>query len=280
MDKNEFEANDLIDIRAMDKAQERDIFTAIRHGDTQMRERLAQSSMAVVSEMADKCASSQVGFGELLSEGMATLFAAIDNFNCHEDESFIAHLTQCIEEHVRYLYSNLTWLTPIDGHVVRLHNRYMAALLELYPECDNAEDECVQDEEYVADYLGVPVDELRAMKNEYRMCSIESLDEPVMLDGTVGYDIDHMVPLIETIADPTTDNPAAEYLDGLMECLTDDERFIVCAKNGVISVMERTDEQIAEALGLDIKHMNRLYRCAIAKIKQAGTAIKQKESKS
>lgn len=279
MDKNEFEVNDLIDVRAMDKEQERDIFTAIRHGDTQMRERLAQSSMAAVSEMADKCASSQVSFGELLSEGMAALYEAIDNFDCHEDDLFITHLTQCIEKHVQYLYSNLTWLTPIDYHVVRLHDRYMTALLELYPECDNAEDECVQDEEYVADYLGVSVDELRAMKNEYSMCRIRSLDEPVMLEGTVGYDIDNMVPLIETIVDPATDNAAAEYLDLLMSGLSDDERFIVCAKNGVLSVIERTDEQIAEALGLDVKHINRLYQHAIAKIKQADTAIKQKESK-
>ena len=269
MDKHEFEVNDLIDIKTMNKEQERDVFTAIRHGDRQMRERLVQSSMAVVSEIADRCASSQVGFDKLFSEGNAVLYEAIGNFDCSADELFITYLTQCLEERAKYLYSNLTWLMPIDYKVVRLHDRYMAALLELYPECDNAEDDSVQDEEYVADYLGVSADELRAMKKEYYMSSIQSLDETVMLEVTVGYDIDNMVPLIQTIVDPAPDNAAAEYLERLMEGLSDDERYVVCAKNGVLSVMECTDQSISSELGIEQDQIEVIYQNAIDKIRKA-----------
>ena len=262
--------SEFIDIKTMDIRQEREVFAAIRSGDKTVKQRLIDSCMVIVSEMADKCSSSAVSFEEVFSEAYAVVLEAIRRYDCDTQERFNEYLVRLIEECVQYLYNNLTWFLPIDYRVMGLHDRYIKALEEIYKDYERIPDEETQDEEYIAYYLGVSRDELRAMKNEYYMCSIESLDTPVEQDDLVSDDVDGAVPFIETIPDPkTVDNAAVKRLDELLDCLSDDERYVVCARNGVISVMEAPDEQIAVKLGIQNKEVEVIYRNAIEKMRKS-----------
>ena len=179
---------------------------------------------------------------------------------------------------MQYCYAHLPRFLPIDYRVIQLHDRYQVALLELYPNSPDREDFKVHHEGYLADYLGVTLEELRTMKNEYSMCRILSLSESVKLDKSLpddyeDDDIDNKSPLLELIVDPASENGAAEYLDDLMDCLSDDERYVVCAREGVLSSMERTDEQIASTLGIEMNKVEVLYQDAINKIRKAGTRM-------
>ena len=278
MSKKQYVSTGLIDIGSISKEQERDIFTAIRSGDEQLKERLIKSGMTQVSEVAANCVSSEASFEELFTEAANAFVEAINTFDCFTDERFITYLSRCLEERMQYCYAHLPRFLPIDYRVIQLHDRYEVALLELYPNSPDREYFKVHHEGYLADYLGVTLEELRTMKNEYSMCRIISLSESVKLDKSLpddyeDDDIDNKSPLLELIVDPASENGAAEYLDDLMDCLSDDERYVVCAREGVLSSMERTDEQIASTLGIEMNKVEVLYQDAINKIRKAGTRM-------
>lgn len=278
MSKKQYVSTGLIDIENISKEQERELFAAIRSGDEELKERLIKSGMAQVSEVAAKCESSEASFEALFTEAANALVEAINAFDCFTDERFSAYLSRCLEERMQYCYAHLPRFLPIDYRVIQLHDRYEVALLELYPNSLDREDFKVHHEGYLADYLGVTLKELRTMKSEYSMCRLVSLSESVKLDKSLpddyeDEDIDNRSPLLELIVDPASENGAADYLDELMDCLSDDERYVVCAREGVLSTMERTDEQIASMLGIKENKVEMLYQCAIDKIKKAGTRM-------
>lgn len=266
MDNKEIPTN--IVIEAMNKEQERTIFSAIRAGDEKLKMRLLQKGMAIAAEIANECQCNEVNFDELFPEAVLAVQESIANFDYLAQESFSNYLKCRIEERMQKCYANLAWMLPIDYRIMQLHDKYEIALLELYPECSNADDISVQDEAYVADYLKVSIDELRNMKNEYSMCRVESLNSPIILNEPIKDDIDNTVDLIETIVDPKTDNPAAEYLDNLMDCLSEEERYVICAREGVLSVEELTDEQIASNLRISVERIENIYNCAVERIRQ------------
>ena len=258
-------------LETMSKFQERAIFAAIRGGDKALKERFIQSAMGEVSHLANEALNSEVTFEELFSEARAALIAAMEHFDDTTNERFLSFYRRCARLRLQKFHRNLSWFLPIDPAVLQLHDRFELALLELYPTNEQRESDRVHDEAYVADYLGVSVEELRNMKREYEMCRIDSLNETVYLDEPTLDEDDREVDFIETIADPATDNGAADYLDGLMDGLSDDERYIVCAKSGVLETEERTDAQLASELGLNKREVNAIYEGAIKKIKKAGT---------
>ena len=202
---------DDFDIEAMDKEQEQAVFAAVRSGDEKLKDRLIQSGMAVVRELADEYMSSKVEYEDLFSEAVVALCEAVHDFDSATDERFSSYMTRRIQEGVQRCYSAIPGFMPIDYRVVQLHDRYELALLEIYPKRKDPENMAIQHEGYVADYLGVSLDELRAMKKEWEMCRIESLDNPVKLDESLpcsyeDNDIDNMSPLVETIIEPQTLN--------------------------------------------------------------------------
>lgn len=261
-----------VDPSAMDDESTRAVFDAIRSGDEQLKQQLIESATAAASEMIGECVSSEVSFHELFLQAGPAVREAVRDFDPAAGQSFMQYLGERIEQCVKQCYSVLPGLLSIDYRTVQLHDRYIEALWDLYPECADAEDDAVQDEECVAQYLGVSLGALRDMKNQYSMSTVVSLSTPVVLsDLRPDDDIDGTVTLMETIPDPATDNPAADYLDLLMEGLTDDERYVVCARNGVLSVMERPDSKIARDLGLGIDRLEVIYQRALRKIRKAKT---------
>lgn len=261
MNENEY-VSDVIDIYSMSIEQERDMFAAIRHGDKLTKDRLIQGGLTVARQIADRFVSSQASFDELFSEAIVALNEAVHNYDHTVDGRFAQYLAKLIDVSMQNYYSNLTWLLPIEPRFVRLHDKYEAALLELYPKIKDRESDAVQDEGYVADRLGVSVDELRTMKAEYRMCLNESLEQLAELENTTDgspHDV---------VFDPR-DNNAANYLDDLMDCLEEHERYVVCATNGVLCVMERPHEYIAFKLGIEQDQVDVIYRRAIDKLRKA-----------
>ena len=271
MYQSEMISNGILDLANMSKVQEQEIFAAIRSGDVGAEERLIQSGLTIVREVADRCQSSAISFAALFKELKSTVDEAIRSFDVSKEQSFNSYLRQCLEEGVKDCYSRLPLFLPIDYRIVQLHDRFELALYELYPDNEERHSDEAHDEEYVADYLGVSREELRAMKNEYDLCTVQSLDEPVFVDEpTLSDPDDRFVPFIETIADPRSNERAADYLDTLMDCLNDDERYVVCSMSGVLSAPQRTEAQIAARLGIDQNAVGRLYKRALGKIKQAG----------
>ena len=275
MSDKKYALGGLFDIESLSKEQEQNIFTAIRSGDEALKTRLIQSLIGKVSEVADGCVSSAVDFSELFSAGRAELVEAAEDFDYNAEERFGAYLMRRLSARMQYCYDHLATFLPIDYRAVQLHDRYEEALLVLYPNIFDREKESVHDDELIADYLGVTLSELRAARSEYDMCKIISLQTPIKLDKSLpddyeDDDIDNHSPLIELIVDPKTDNQAAELLDRLMDCLSDEERYVVCARVGALSVPERTDEQIASKLGVEACTVEALYNAAIDKIRMAG----------
>lgn len=271
MSQNRKISNGAINFKDLSKEQEQHLFDAIRGGEKELKERLIESTVAKVSEVAQRCVSSEVTFEELFAAGYAAAVEAVHSFDYTEGERFNSYLSRCLEESMQQCYNNLPRFLPIDYRVIQLHDRYEIALLELYPNSPDRESDKVHHEGYIAEHLGVSVDELRTMKNEYSMCRIVSLSAPVKHDGYIDNDIDNQSPLIETIVDPASENGAAEYLDELMDCLSEEERYIVCARDGVLSVPCRTDRQIASTLGIKLNKVEALYQGAVDKLKRAGT---------
>ena len=169
-----------------------------------LKGRLIQRGLAIARELADRYESSEIGNDELFSEAVIAVCEEVQTFDGLTEEDFDEHLTQRIEERLQRCYSNLPWLLPIDYRVVQLHDRYREALWDLYPQSLNPDDNAIQDEQYVAEYLGVSLEALRDMKKEYAACRIDPLDT------TVIDDTGEEEPLVEAIADPATDSGMAD----------------------------------------------------------------------
>ena len=262
--------SDEFNLERMKRAEEQEILQTIREGDKALELRLIQSETARVIQVADRYVSSGMDFEMLFTAGRDALFEAIYDFDLRSGERFTTYLLRQLEKAMQNCYHFVPNFLPIDSQIVQLHDRYELALLELYPDSEDRQDARVQDDEYVANYLGVTKKELRAMKREYSMSEIVSLNQTVYLDEPMLDEDDRYVDLIERIVDPKTDNQAAEYLDRLMGVLSDDERYLVCARDGVLSVPACTDEQIASALGIEQTQVETLYQAAIDKIRKAG----------
>ena len=265
----------LIDLVKLDKEEERAIFSAVRGGDEALMRRLVAGGMALVREIAERFVSSEVSYERLVGESASTIVEAIRSFDAASPESFVAYLTRAIEAQMRSCYGDLPRFLPIDPRVVQLHDRFELALLELYPTTSDRADERVHDEAFIADYLGVTLEELRAMKREYSISRVVPLHTPVKIDERLpdGYedeDIDNASPLLEMVEIDAAERRATEYLDGLMECLTEEERYVVCAREGVLSTPMRTDGQIAVTLAADRRRVLALYHAAIEKMRRAG----------
>ena len=277
MDNYREYSSKIIDVDGLQKSQEQEIFEAIRNGDSELKERLIASCKAKVTSIASEHVTSAVGFDELFTAGCAALIEAVRFFNSNKQERFCTYLDRCLRLRMKDCYNNLEGYLPIDRDIILLHDRYELALMELYPETKDRADPKVHHEGYIADYLGVTLERLRAMKNEYAMCKIVSLDSAVKIDESLSDDyedddIDNRSPLLEFLVDPASENDAAEYLDELMDCLSDDERYIVCARDGVLSADARTDAQIASRLGVDCNEIEDMYQVAIDKIRKGGNS--------
>lgn len=276
-------SNGALDLERMSKEDEQAVFEAIRRGDEVVKNRLIASGLQFASEVALRCASSEVPYSELFSELQVTMLETIKQHDSASDETFVAYLTRRLDEQVEECYSHLTWLLPIAYHWVQLHDRYELALLDLYPKVKNPEDRNVQDEEYVADYMGVSVEELRAMKAQYAMCRVESTNKLVHVSGPINYDVGNCVPLIETIVDPRTDvvvdhrtgTTFSDELDELMGALTEQERSVVCQKEGVLSHEMQTDKRIAADLSVTEKDVEAIYQRAMSKLREVAHASKR-----
>ena len=263
-----------LNLESMSKLQEQAVLEAVRGGDEALKERLIQGAMNAVGELAEQAMSSEVPFEELFEEARAALIDAIAHFDEQSNERFISYYRRYARLRLEQLYRNSFWFDDVDLETAQLHDRFELALLELYPTNRYRESKKVHDEEYVADYMGVSIEALRAMKHKYAVSRIESLNQTVYLDDPLLQEDEREVDLVETLIDPATDDRAADYLDGLMDCLSENERYIICAKHGVLSTHERTDEQIAAGLGLSTGEVDRLYKGAFDKLKRSGARHK------
>ena len=261
--------DNVIDVKRLGREQERQIFSAIHGGDKQLRDKLLASCMSYAGTIAKDCASSAISFEELFYEARTALFESVKIFNCNGKERFFTFMKRQVEERMQDCYNKLAWFLPIDYRTVQLHDRFLQVLKKIYPDSEDREDFKVYHEGYVADCLGVTVEELRAAISEYESCKIVSLNDRVLLDDPTLSAEDREVELIELIADSSTDSGAADYLDDLMDCLTDEERYVVCSRTGVLSVSERTDRQIAKELGLNSDDIENIYQTAVDKIRKA-----------
>ena len=253
--------------RFMSEAQERALFAAIRKGDRAARSRLLQSGRAFARTLSERYAEEEFTAPFLYDEAEAILLDAVRDYKSACGERFFAYFEQKFKARVRECSRDLAWLLPIDPRLVFLHARYLETLQRLYPA--SRDPEAVQEEDCVAADLGVSVRTLRRMKYEYAVCRIQSLDQSVAL-GEGAYDIDDASPLVETVPDPCTEDAAADRLEDLLECLSDAERYALCAREGVLSTPAATDEQIARRLGVDCDGVEALYRTAVEKIRRAG----------
>lgn len=282
MIRNQKILDGLRDLKQMNKDLERAVFEAIKSGDENVKNRLIESGLNFVAEIARQCESSEVEYGDLFSELSVVLLEAIRDFDSMDEVLFVDYLTELVEKCVNECYNHLTWLLPIDYRMVQLHDRYELALKDLYPKCKNPEDRAVQDEEYVADYLEISVEQLRAMKAEYAKCRVESTNKLVYASGPINYDVGNWVPLIETIVDPRTDvivdhrsgTTISDELDDLMGGLTAEERRVVCQREGVLSHEMEKDEKIALGLGVGKNDVETIYQRAMGKLNRAGIASK------
>lgn len=229
-------------------------------GDEDARHRMISSNLRLVVKIARRYINRGMDFLDLIEEGNLGLMRAVEKFDPELGFRFSTYATWWIRQTIERAIMNQTRTIRLPVHVVKELNIYLRAAKELAKDSDQH-----INPEQIAAMVDKPIEDVKKMiaLNEH----MGSIDSPIGHDTTK--------PLVETIADDSTDSPETAHsneslratVDSWLEQLNANQREVIVRRFGLRGHDRDTLEGVGKAIRLTRERVRQIQLDALRSLR-------------
>ncbi len=231
-------------------------------GDEEAKNRMTEANLRLVVGIAKQYVDQGVLFQDLIQEGTLGLMKAVDQFDVQRGFRFSTYAAWWIRQAITQTIAEQAETVRISDHLVEATNRQNEVTRELRRELGR-EPTLAE----IAGRMDMSVDEVQ---------EIQKISEDAASLNTSAGEEENSRPR-DAAQDEQEPEPAdtpeqkvlQEQLNAVMTSLTDEEQQVLRMRYGLDDGRDRSQEAVAEELGLDADAVGRIEADAMAKLQQS-----------
>ncbi len=243
----------------------------IARGDMAARQKMIESNLRLVVNMAKRYLNKGLPFPDLIEEGNLGLIKAVEKFNHKKGFRFSTYASWWIRQSIQRALVNHSKVIRIPVHVVEQINHYLSALEDLVQERgrDPKRSEIARQ---------MRLSEKRVIQIQQLLRKTYSLDDPLpesTTDATL-QDVIEDVGQISPVA-ALEEKYLKEKLVQWLQSLNETERQVILLRFGLEDEKPKTLEEIGSVLGLTRERIRQVELSAIRSLRVMVRKKKNKE---
>lgn len=244
--------------------EERDLAHRAKAGDKSARSLLVESNLRLVVSIAKRYSKRGMALQDLIQEGNVGLLRAVDKFDPDRGFRFSTYATWWIKQAITRAIADKSRMIRLPVHVNELLTKVRREVRRLSSD------------------LGRPptIEELAQatqIKKEKVLQVMETSRDLLSLDSTVGTGFDSTLgdlledDIMPAPTETATMNLLKEDVDGLLTCLSEQEKAIIEMRFGLKDGNTRTLSQAGQVLGISRERARQIEAKAIRKLRNSKT---------
>ena len=231
-----------------------------RQGDAAGRNRMIESNLRLVVNLARRYNNRGLAFLDLVEEGNLGLIRAVEKFDPERGFRFSTYATWWIRQTIERALMNQARTVRLPIHIVKELNTYLRASRELAQKLDQE-----ATAENIAQYLEKPVESIKNLigLNERNA----SFDQPLGPNNNR--------PLLETLASDDQDpleqiqqEDIGYHVENLLASLTEKQREVIVRRFGLRGHEATTLEEVGQGIGLTRERARQIQMEALKRLKK------------
>ncbi len=264
--------NQIENIPLLTPDEEMDLARKIKtkaRGWQQARERMIQSNLRLVINIAKRYMNIGLTFSDLVEEGNIGLMRAVDKFNFKKGYRFSTYASWWIKQGMMRALSNQSKLIRIPVHMYESITKWRKCreiFIQRFGKIPTQKD--------LATQMKVSIDKVKEIESV--LTNPGSLNAPLSLDSSF-----ELIDVIEDKEAPQPSETSHEFtlssrLEQLLGKVNDRERRIIVLRFGLQGEEPRTLEETAREFGITRERVRQIEEAALKKIRSHADEVKEK----